>query len=576
MPPDTRITRKPRGYELADLNDQESEPLSSAPVEYRRHPVYSRTEWLYETGTLILSAGLLAGIICIFIKMKDKPLSNWTASITLTATISTLTTFCSAALMHSVSQFIGQLKWIHFKDGSHKLSHFEVFDEASRGPWGSILLLTGVKWNLATIGAVITICRLSFAPLAQQVIEIKLENVPTNDSSVTYNYSHTFQRPMVGSTTTMIAGTVPQDPEMQAAILQGLYGINSFAQFECPGVCQWPTPYISLGFKTSCQNVTQATLQTQSCNGTSPKICNMTTPGGVGLTTRLMFTSWGTTYAMNVTSGIRAQATRPPTEPEPSRVFPQIAQFAVYRATADHNYEPTLINVTECALDLTAFEFADARANGSTGFSFRETTEIDVVAENGGENPWDLGGGAEIPVQIQYTNASTTANGVSIPAFEIGWAEVVALGNFLTSDIVVSEFITGDPPEHVNRGLAPFIGGDVDVAERFERMATAMTDRVRNGPNAQLARGQRIDSVQYVRIQWEYLIGPVAIELVAIIFAVLTMFKSRENRGVPLWKTSALAVLACKHDREADLIRSTIRDIKEMDEVADNSKVRLQ
>jgi hypothetical protein len=82
--------------------------------------------------------------------------------------------------------------------------------------------------------------------------------------------------------------------------------------------------------------------------------------------------------------------------------------------------------------------------------------------------------------------------------------------------------------------------------------------------------------VQYVRIQWEYLIGPVAIELVAIIFAVLTMFRSRESRGVPLWKTSALAVLACQHDREADLIRSTMRDIKEMDEVAENSKARLQ
>jgi hypothetical protein len=42
-------------------------------------------------------------------------------------------------------------------------------------------LLTGVKWNLATVGAVVTICRLSFAPLAQQVIEVKLQNVPTNE-----------------------------------------------------------------------------------------------------------------------------------------------------------------------------------------------------------------------------------------------------------------------------------------------------------------------------------------------------------------------------------------------------------
>jgi hypothetical protein len=35
-------------------------------------------------------------------------------------------------------------------------------------------------------------------------------------------------------------------------------------------------------------------------------------------------------------------------------------------------------------------------------------------------------------------------------------------------------------------------------------------------------------------------------------------------------------VLACQHDQDAELIRSTIRDIKEMDEVAEKSKVRLQ
>jgi hypothetical protein len=70
------ITRKPRGYAPAHLANQESEPQGFAHVKYKRHPVYSRTEWLYETSTLTFNLGLLVGIIYIFIKMEDKPLSS--------------------------------------------------------------------------------------------------------------------------------------------------------------------------------------------------------------------------------------------------------------------------------------------------------------------------------------------------------------------------------------------------------------------------------------------------------------------------------------------------------------------
>ncbi|CEN60796.1 hypothetical protein ASPCAL03229 [Aspergillus calidoustus] len=529
---DSSITRKPRGYAPAHLANQESEPQGFAHVKYKRHPVYSRTEWLYETTT-----------------------------------ISALTTFCSAALMHSVSQFIGQLKWLYFKDGLHKLSHFEIFDEASRGPWGSIFMVTTVKWNLATIGALITIFRLSFAPLAQQVIEFVPQNVARPDGiNVAFGYSHAFQRPRASSViirSLRMLDSVPQDPEMQSAVLQGLYGISSLGQFNCPGLCQWTKPYISLGFKSKCRNVTQESLQTQSCNATEgPITCDMTTPGGIGLATHMWRTSYATSYVMNVTSGILA---------EPERDFPEIAKFAVYRSSPDLNYEQRFINVTECSLSLTAYQLQNATASGSTGLSFGRVTEVNF----GVENPWHEGSEGDVGSQIRYTNASTVYH-LDIPSFVIGSAEVIALSNFLTSPIIVSEFIEGHSNMDVNRGLAPFITGNVDVAERFERMSTAMTDRVRNGPNAQLALGERIDSVQYVRIRWVYLIGPTAIEVVALMLAVITIYRSRESRGVPLWKTSALAVLACRHDRDGDLVRSTIRDMKEMDKLAGKVEVRLQ
>jgi hypothetical protein len=96
--------------------------------------------------------------------------------------------------MHGVSTFIGQSKWLHFKNGPRKLADFEVFDGASRGVWGSILLLTTVKWNLATIGAFVTILRLAFSPFAQQVVLIEQRNITSSVDTATFGYSHNYSR----------------------------------------------------------------------------------------------------------------------------------------------------------------------------------------------------------------------------------------------------------------------------------------------------------------------------------------------------------------------------------------------
>jgi hypothetical protein len=126
--------------------------------------------------------------------VDDKPLSAWTDYISLNAAISILTTACSAALMHGVSEFISQLEWLHFKNGPNKLEEFAMFDEASRGPWGSFKFLLKGIWSLATIGALVTICRLGFAPLAQQVVKIEQRFVTTPDVNSTFGYTHTYDR----------------------------------------------------------------------------------------------------------------------------------------------------------------------------------------------------------------------------------------------------------------------------------------------------------------------------------------------------------------------------------------------
>jgi hypothetical protein len=59
-------------------------------------------------------------------------------------------------------------------------------------------------------------------------------------------------------------------------------------------------------------------------------------------------------------------------------------------------------------------------------------------------------------------------------------------------------------------------------------------------------------------------------------FAVLTIFSNRKDSQVPLWKTSTLAVLACQLEKRLGLLQSTVLDIKELQDSAGKTEVRLQ
>jgi hypothetical protein len=185
---------KAHSYEPAQVTEVGSEPQAATTIEHKRHPVYSPREWLFESISSILALIFLIGIVIIFWYMDNKPLSAWHGRVSLNATISILTTACTTALMHGVSTFIGQSKWLHFKNGPRKLADLETFDGASRGVWGSILLLTTVKWNIATIGALITILRLAFSPFAQQVVLIEQRPIIFSSDNATFGYAHNYSR----------------------------------------------------------------------------------------------------------------------------------------------------------------------------------------------------------------------------------------------------------------------------------------------------------------------------------------------------------------------------------------------
>ncbi|KAF5560152.1 hypothetical protein FNAPI_4320 [Fusarium napiforme] len=532
---------------------------SSRKGRYVRHATFSTHGWGLELLTSFTTLVLFAGMVAIFCSMRDKPYSEWPLSISISTTIAILSTGCTAAMMHNVSAFIGQLKWLYFKQSSRSVYNIERFDEASRGPLGAMLLIFKVPWNLATLGGFITILRLGFSPLSQAVVSLepRMVDVPSNDA--TFGYAHAYDRNM----TTGAQSEIPPDTQMQSAILQGLYDISSIPVFKCGGACLWRDSYISLGFKSTCKNVTMSALETKHCikpEGRPGMVfdrnCNFTTPGNVTLTTQHVLTDSQTTFRIN--------ATRTHLD-DPNNIttsLDDIVRIAVWRSGYDTSFNATDINITECSVGFTAYEYPRAEANGST-FSFGKVSEIDIRRAN-----WSWDG----PLDRTYLVSNKTSK---LPPFRISIIDIRALQAFFESTTFQSEFVSGSAKNN-NPGLSAALDGDTNLTRAFGNMARGMTDYLRSGPNEKLAKGVRRESQIFVSIRWYWLIGPAVLELSALMFAVFTIVGTARKHEVPLWKSSALVLLSCRHDVDSGVIHGEFQDVKELEKMAKASKARLE
>lgn len=289
----------------------------------------------------------------------------------------------------------------------------------------------------------------------------------------------------------------------------------------------------------------------------------MTTPGEIVVTSNATFTESATSYYMNVS----APASKLSVSGELANL-PEIRRFAIYRSTPDYNYRIHDINITDCSLFLTAYEYSGIRANGSK-ISFASRREVDF----GVANPWEASG--DVLGSI-HTNASTI-DGVHIPALEINYVTFMSLRNFFMSTTIVSEWIEGS---YKNKylGVSAPLSGNVDLNKRFEQMATAMTDYLRYGTNGLSAHGAVIRTEAYISIRWWWFILPAVTEALVILFTVVTIFRNRKSRGVPLWKSSALAVLTCdlqQNDEQYGLLLSAGKSVDQVKDGAKDIKVVL-
>ncbi|KAK4669186.1 LOW QUALITY PROTEIN: uncharacterized protein QC763_200780 [Podospora pseudopauciseta] len=100
--------------------------------------------WWPEIASSLFSLLCIPALVILLRSYDDRPLSEWYLTITPNIVIAFIFTICRISFIYPLVQALAQQRWNWFKS-PRSLDDFRVFDEASRGPWGSLLLMIRMK-----------------------------------------------------------------------------------------------------------------------------------------------------------------------------------------------------------------------------------------------------------------------------------------------------------------------------------------------------------------------------------------------------------------------------------------------
>ncbi|CAM1508163.1 Fc.00g050110.m01.CDS01 [Cosmosporella sp. VM-42] len=249
--------------------------------------------WRYELLSLLFSILAFVAIIIFLRVYEGKTLSQWGLPISLNAVVSILAGVFKGSIAIPITEGISQLKWIWFSNQYRSLADIEVYDLASRGPWGSFLLIVNQfarrqRSYLASLGALVLIIALAVDPFSQAMVDyrscLRRSSSPAAIPRATnYNAFGTHQS----------AGEQSLDAPMQLAVYLGLLDppANSSTSVvaDCPTRnCTFPSDqgvtFSTLSMCHSCLDLTD-TVANHS------RIWNFSLPGGLSLTPPTLLTT---------------------------------------------------------------------------------------------------------------------------------------------------------------------------------------------------------------------------------------------------------------------------------------------
>ncbi|PQE29273.1 acid phosphatase protein [Rutstroemia sp. NJR-2017a BBW] len=587
-------------------------PRNSKPGEKQTRPpttIYAswvQNWWLLEIVALLIGTISVIAICIVLRHYQDKPAPKANAiggvGITLNTVISILITIGRASLLLAVTECISQQKWVWFSGSAKPLTELEVFDNGSRGAFGSLKLLWQFNVRqVVSVGAFLVIFGLAVDPLSQELLHYEVQPVADLSSGLAY-VSTALTWVASGQTTNMYTWGQPeeqiQDPPllMKAAVQNGILTsgskINETLPYCATGNCTWPV-YQSLAVCMRWQdisghlshssfqderNITQDKWSLtdrhyiETLSGAYPRL-NMTSVGFVNAKDSLNATP------LNFSDSI-AFADSP---------SPLADVFLMYKNQSKPDGDPRPYDAFEVVLEWCAQEFSTSVVNGlvSTsrlGFTNNFTTD--------GRSYYT---GPVFNTTTDFSYESVGAKyGVDYLAHNIlshylrkilnGTVYVVGTDFYKTSDAAEAFYQRFDPQDSNN---SPAVLGQPGLVDLLQNIATSMTNIVRQKDHTSvtaetskaiynMANGTAWRDQTFVRVQWGYVTAPVTLALLSILFVTVTIVQSGvQEKKYKIWKSSTISTLLALSD-EAHLQIGGLRSTSENEKAVENVRVALR
>ncbi|KAK7990042.1 hypothetical protein PG989_010357 [Apiospora arundinis] len=159
------------------LDDEQQKRKRSPTRKWQRVQRFWNQGWGAEAYGAALAVCSLAAIIAVVASFEGQTLPEWPMHITINALIAVFTVLMKAGLAILLTEGISQLKWQWFQKSPRLLMELDDFDNASRGPLGSISFLFKTRqWEVANsvakFAAFLTILAAIIDPFSQQIVGV--------------------------------------------------------------------------------------------------------------------------------------------------------------------------------------------------------------------------------------------------------------------------------------------------------------------------------------------------------------------------------------------------------------------
>ncbi|KAJ4366794.1 hypothetical protein N0V83_007319 [Neocucurbitaria cava] len=235
-----------------------TDDTTSQPTTQQTIPLVL-TKWLPEIISVLVALAVLLEIVILLAVYDGHPNPLWSGGITLNAIISFASMVFRTSLMVPVASCLSQLSWVWLAQGRRQLFDVVRFDQASRGPYGSLKLLFWHPVQSYTfIGACVTILSLVIGPFPQQSM-VFYSDLVIDSSTISYA-SYAFDcNASVGFLSPSHEGPALRTPfNMKSAIYNGIFSSVTTSPpvppFSCPsGNCSWD-PFPTLALNVQCRD----------------------------------------------------------------------------------------------------------------------------------------------------------------------------------------------------------------------------------------------------------------------------------------------------------------------------------